>query len=720
MIGINLAKQSMCNQSKIKQFGMYLWLFLIGIMVFPVNAAVKIKTSSQNTIRGMDIVADANGAIITKIAFDQPLTFTPTGVMLDNPARLYFDLPGVNSAIDKPGSMASQGVLRDIQLAKTDSRTRLVMNLHEAASHEVQIDGNQLLITLTSSMRSTRNGPSQPLAARQNSSQQQTQLSLVDLDFRRGTQGEGQIKVDLSQPGAVIDVHRQGNKLHVEFIQAYLPSNLKQRLDVADFGTPVRIIETRADKDRVSMLVEPQGNWEHSAFQAGTSFVLDIRAVASGEAMPVHKKLASGGYTGEKLSLNFQDVEIRAVLQVIADFTDLNIIASDSVKGNLTIRLKNVPWDQALDIVLQNHDLDKRRAGNVIFVAPREEMAAREKLQLEQQQQISELEVLQTETFKLNYRTASSIALKGIMSQRGTIEVDDISNTLTITDIPARLVEVAKHISNLDTQVRQVMIETRIVEATDTFSRNLGARFGVQNATRISDRRLGVSGNLGSSSELAAGASPTIDGQNLNVNLPAAALAGVAGGPAALGLSLIKINNGTLINLELSALESDSKGRIIASPRLVTANRVEASIEQGTEIPFQIISVTRPQIQFKKAVLGLKVTPQITPDDNIIMKLKINQDTRGENTPAGPAIDTKQIITEVLVENGGTVVIGGIFEQTEKADRNRVPFLADVPIFGHLFRNTAKRNDKRELLIFVTPRILNETLGDSIRSALNY
>ena len=717
MIRFNLTRWFMCNRTGIRQFRLYLWLFLMGMIVFPVNAAV--NPSIRNTIRSMDIATDSNGSIITKIAFDQPLASVPAGVILDNPARLYFDFPGVGSSIEKPGGVAGQGVLRDIELAKTDSRTRLVMNLHEVTSHEAKIEGNYLLVTLTGAMRSTRNAPSQPLIARQNFGQQQTQLSLVGMDFRRGTQGEGQIRVDLSQPGAVIDVRRQGNQLYVEFIHAYLPSNLRQRLDVTDFATPVRIIETRADKDRVSMLVEPQGNWEHSAFQSGTSFVLDIRAVASGEAMPVHKKLASGGYTGEKLSLNFQDVEIRAVLQVIADFTDLNIIASDSVKGSLTIRLRNVPWDQALDIVLQNHDLDKRRAGNVIFVAPREEMAAREKLQLEQQQQISELEVLQTETFKLNYRTASSIALKGIMSQRGTIEVDDISNTLTITDIPARLAEVAKHLANLDTQVRQVMIETRIVEATDTFSRNLGARFGIQNATRINDRRLGISGNLGNSSELAAGG-PTGGGENLNVNLPAAALAGVAGGPAALGLSLIKINNGTLINLELSALESDSKGRVIASPRLVTANRVEASIEQGTEIPFQTVSATRPQIQFKKAVLGLKVTPQITPDDNIIMKLKINQDTRGENTPSGPAIDTKQIITEVLVENGGTVVIGGIFEQTEKNERNRVPFLADVPILGHLFRNTARRNDKRELLIFVTPRILNETLGDSIRSALNY
>lgn len=694
-----------------------IWQYLSICILLVTWSYVQTAAASVNMLRAVDISSQTDGRTVVRVTLDKAVEAPPAGVLLSDSDRLYFDLEQIDSALDKSGKIPGRGVIKNIDVVSAESRTRLVMNLSKTVTYETSVEGNHLLISLRNNEIPGRTSTRPPGSTRGET------MSLCDIDFHRGTQGEGRVEVELSQPGAVVNVHSHGSRLLVEFMKAYLPPNLERRLNVLDFATPVQSVETVARDGSVQMIIEPKGRWEHTSWQTGTSFVVEIRPVAEAEDIPIHKKLIDGGYTGEKLSLNFQDVEIRSVLQVIADFTDLNIIASDSVKGNLTLRLRDVPWDQALDIVLQTNDLDKRRAGNVIFIAPREEMAAREKLQLEQNQQITELEVLQTEAFKLNYRTASSIPLKGILSQRGSVEVDDISNTLTVTDIPTRLAEVAKHVANLDTQVRQVMIETRIVEATDTFSRNLGARFGVQNATRIGSqtngRRLGISGNLGNSSGLAAGTVSPSGGDNLNVNLPAAALAGVAGGPAALGLSLIKINNGTLINLELSALESDSKGRVIASPRLVTANRVEASIEQGTEIPFQTISVTRPQIQFKKAVLGLKVTPQITPDDNIIMKLQVNQDTRGENTPAGPAIDTKQIVTEVLVENGGTVVIGGIFEQVEKQDRNQVPLLGDIPVLGNLFKNTAKRDDKRELLIFVTPRILNENLSNHIRSALN-
>lgn len=698
-----------------------IWQCLPACILLLAWGYVQTATASVNTLRAVDVSSQTDGRTVVRVTLDKPVEVPPAGVLLNDPDRLYFDLEQMDSALEKSGRISGRGIIKNIDVVPAEGRIRLVMNLSNAAAYETDVEGNHLLISLRSNEVSGGT-PARPSVSTSSPARSET-MSLRDIDFHRGTQGEGRVEVELSQPGAVVNVHSHGSRLLVEFMKAYLPPNLERRLNVLDFATPVQSVETVAREGNVQMIIEPKGRWEHTSWQTGTTFVVEIRPMAEAEDIPIHKKLIDGGYTGEKLSLNFQDVEIRSILQVIADFTDLNIIASDSVKGNLTLRLRDVPWDQALDIVLQTNDLDKRRAGNVIFIAPREEMAAREKLQLEQNQQITELEVLQTEAFKLNYRTASSIPLKGILSQRGSVEVDDISNTLTVTDIPTRLAEVARHVANLDTQVRQVMIETRIVEATDTFSRNLGARFGVQNATRIGSetngRRLGVSGNLSNSSGLAAGTVSPSGGDNLNVNLPAAALAGVAGGPAALGLSLIKINNGTLINLELSALESDSKGRVIASPRLVTANRVEASIEQGTEIPFQTISVTRPQIQFKKAVLGLKVTPQITPDDNIIMKLQVNQDTRGENTPAGPAIDTKQIVTEVLVENGGTVVIGGIFEQVEKQDRNQVPLLGDIPVLGNLFKNTAKRDDKRELLIFVTPRILNENLSNNIRSALN-
>lgn len=691
------------------------WVMLLLCCQWPVFATDRFMQETlldRNSINEIDVTRQRNRQIIVKVALDQPLAAPPAGITLTQPDRIFFDFANTVNALGKNIHEVGEEDLRSIHFAQTDHRTRMVMNLSKPMTYETRVNGDHLLIVLTG-MGYAEASPaapppiSSPLADRQ----ERQLLSLQDIDFKRGPNGEGRIEVDLSMPGAGIDVRQQGNRIVVEFLKTYLPPNLERRLDVVDFATPVQIIETSIKEHNVQMVVEPKGRWEHTSFQAGTKFVLDVKPVAENGDVPVHKKLITGGYTGEKLTLNFQNVEVRAILQVLADFTNLNIIASDSVKGYLTLRLKDVPWDQALDIVLQSQELDKRRVGNVIFVAPREELTAREKLDLESRQQITELEPLQTETFKLNYRTASSIPLKGILSQRGTVEIDDISNTLTVTDVPARLAEVAKFLAGLDTSVRQVMIEARIVEATDSFSRNLGARFGVQNASRIGGRNLGISGNLDSSSALAAGAPPG-GGQNLNVNLPAAAVAGAAGGPAALGLSLIKINNGSLINLELSALETDSKGRIIASPRLVTANRVEATIEQGTEIPFQIVSqLGRPQIQFKKAVLALKVTPQITPDDNIIMRLQVNQDTRGTDTPAGPAIDTKQITTEVLVENGGTVVIGGIFERTERQTTNKIPFLGDVPILGNVFKNSARRDDKRELLIFVTPRILNDNLS---------
>ncbi|WP_430231082.1 type IV pilus secretin PilQ [Nitrosomonas communis] len=687
-----------------------LLLILFQVSIVAADNPARVASMQQNRINAIDVVSNRNRQIIVKVSLDQLLDTAPVGISLNNPDRIYFDFINTVNALGKRVQAVGEGDLKSIDIVQTENRTRLVMNLLKPMTYETKMVGNQLFISLNGlNAKKTVHTPVYPFNSVD--MQEEKLLSLQDIDFKRGLNGEGRVEVDLSAPGIGVDVRQQDNRIMIEFINAYLPPHLERRVDVVDFATPVQTIETMTKDNNVQMVIKSKGRWEHTSYHAGARFILDVKPIVESEDVPAHRKLLTGGYTGEKLSLDFQNVEVRSVLQVLADFTNLNIIASDSVKGSLTLRLKDVPWDQALDIVLQSQELDKRRVGNVIFIAPREELAAREKTELESRQQITELEPLHTETFRLNYRTASSIPLKGILSQRGTVEVDDISNTLTVTDIPIRLAEVAKHIRNLDTPVRQVMIESRIVVATDTFSRNLGARFGVQSAHQIGNRNLGISGNLDSSSSLATGAAPG-GGQNLNVNLPAAAIAGAAGGPAALALSLIKINDDSLINLELSALESDSKGRVIASPRLVTANRVEATIEQGTEIPFQIVSqLGRPQIQFKKAVLALRVTPQITPDDNIIMKLQVNQDTRGQDTPAGPAIDTKQITTEVLIENGGTVVIGGIFERAENIANNKVPLLGDVPILGNIFKNNSRRDDKRELLIFVTPRILNENLS---------
>ncbi|MCO6428298.1 AMIN domain-containing protein, partial [Nitrosomonas communis] len=498
------------------------------------------RAALQNRINAIDVTGNRNRQIIVKVSLDQPPVSAPAGVSLNNPDRIYFDFINTVNALGKRRQEAGDGNLHSINIVQSDNRTRLVMNLLKPMTYETRIDGSFVLILLSG--LDVGEITSTPLHSLKTVAMQEKKLlSLQDIDFKRGPNGEGRVEVDLSASGAGIDVRQQGNRIIVEFIKTYLPPNLERRLDVVDFATPVQTIETISKGDRVQMVIESKGRWEHTSYQTGSRLILEVKAIVESEDVPAHKKLITGGYTGEKLSLNFQNVEVRSVLQVLADFTNLNIIASDSVKGNLTLRLKDVPWDQALDIVLQSQELDKRRVGNVIFVAPREELTAREKLELESRQQISELEPLHTETFKLNYRTASSIPLKGILSQRGTVEIDDISNTLTVTDIPLRLAEVAKHISNLDTSVRQVMIEARIVEATDTFSRNLGARFGVQSVNQIGNRNLGVSGNLDSSSALAAGATPS-GGQNLNVNLPAAAIAGIAGGPAALALSLIKIN----------------------------------------------------------------------------------------------------------------------------------------------------------------------------------
>ncbi len=690
-----------------------LQLLLIGIFYQSSFAVAEMSEGDQtfrNSIIAINVVNASNGQITVKITLDQPLGSAPVGFSLTNPDRIVFDFTNSINGLGRNMQEVGNSDLRSINIVQTENRSRLVMNLLRPMTYQAKTQDNHVVITLKAVNLSSVAATS--TLSKIINSNENTLKSLQDIDFRRGANGEGRIEVLLSEPGTAVDVHTQGERIVVEFVKTYLPPNLARRLDVLDFATPVQIIETLTKGDNVQLVVEPKGRWEHTSYQSGTRFFLEVKPIIESEDVPAHKKLMNGGYTGEKLSLNFQNVEVRSVLQVIADFTNLNIIASDSVKGSLTLRLKDVPWDQALDIVLQSYELDKRRVGNVIFVAPREELAAREKLDLESRQQISELEPVQTETFQLNYRTASSIPLTGILSQRGTVEMDDISNTLTVTDIPIRLAEVAKHVKNLDTSVRQVMIEARIVEATETFSRTLGARFGLQNATQMGNRNLGISGNLDHSSGLASGLLSPGGGQNLNVNLPASGLAAAAGGPAALGLSLIKINNGTLVNMELSALETDSRGRVIASPRLVTANRVEAVIEQGTEIPFQIVSqLGRPQIQFKKAVLSLRVTPQITPDDNVIMRLRVNQDTRGQDTPAGPAIDTKQITTEVLVDNGGTVVIGGIFESADRLNRNQLPLLGDIPILGNLFKNSLRREDRRELLIFVTPRILNENLS---------
>lgn len=666
---------------------------------------------AQNSVRAIDISTFLSGEVIAKLTFDHPLTTLPKGVALSNPHRIYFDLYDIANGIGKQvQEAAAEGDLRSINIVQVENRTRVVMNLSKLMRYELHPQDNILLIKLISV---DGNQASNAVVRFAEETSTKKMNSLQDIDFRRGANGEGRVEVDMTKEGVSVDVQQQGDHIIVEFVDTLLPGSLRKRLDVMDFATPVQTVETSKKGDNVRMLVKAGGRWEHSARQTGARFVLEVRALSEDEEEIAKKNRVNGGYTGDRLSLNFQDVEVRAVLQVIADFTNLNIVASDSVGGNLTLRLKDVPWDQALDIVLQAQGLDKRKTGNVIFVAPRKEMADRELLDIEAKQQISELEPLRSEVFNLNHRRVNSMSFEGMLSKRGAVSLDEISNTVTVTDIPSRLDEIRKRIQKLDAFQRQVMIEARIVEAIEAFSRNLGARFGIQNATNIGGQNLGISGNVTGSSALAGGGAAS-GANNMNVNLPAAAATGLLGGPAALGLSLMKINNGRLINLELSALETDRRGRVIASPRVVTAHGIEATIEQGDRVPYQqATSSGATSIRFMDATLRLRVKPLITHNGQIDMELNVNQDKIGTpiNQFLPPPINTKQVTTKVLVENGGTVVIGGIFDRTENEIVNKVPMLGDIPILGSVFRNIAKVDDKRELLIFVTPRILSDNLN---------
>jgi type IV pilus assembly protein PilQ len=470
----------------------------------------------------------------------------------------------------------------------------------------------------------------------------------------------------------------------------------------------------QAGNTRITLV--PKGRWEQAAYQTDKRFIIEVKPVVDD---PAAKQKYGKGYTGDKLSLNFQNIEVRAVLQVIADFTNLNIITSDTVTGNLTLRLKDVPWDQALDIILQAKGLDMRKTGNVVWIAPRDELATKEKLALEAQAQIADLEPLRTETFQLNYQKAEAFQKiltdpqQKILSKRGSAVIDPRTNIIFVQDTAGKLDEVRELLKTVDIASRQVLIEARIVEASDTFSRNLGARIGYHGGTgKIpgGDNRFLAGGNLNDTGfhtgQVAT--DPDFIADSLFTNMPAPGLGGVTAGQ----FSLILMNDALtrFLNLEISALQADGKGKIISSPRVVTADNVEAVIEQGTEIPYQqATSSGATSVSFRKATLSLKVKPQITPDDNIIMKLNVNKDSVGANTSAGPAIDTKQVTTEVLVENGGTVGLGGIYTQDESSTVTKVPMLGDIPVLGVFFRQDLKRNDKRELLIFVTPKVVKET-----------
>jgi len=683
-------------------YALALWLAGAGAALAQVNSIEAFNVSQQDS------------KTVVRVTTKEALKSVPPNFAITSPARIAFDFPNTLNALGRGSQTIGEGALRSMNLVQGAGRTRMVLNLTRPVPHEASINGKDLVITL-SAPAVAQGGAGAHFAE----GKADVTHAVRNIDFRRGAAGSGRVVVDLSDSSTGIDIRQQGQSIVVDFLKTSLPENLRKRFDVIDFATPVQTVSAFQQGDNVRLVIEPKGQWEHNAYQSDNQFVVEVKPVAD-----TSKLSTRGKYKGEKLSLNFQNVEVRAVLNVIADFTDLNIITSDSVTGNITLRLKDVPWDQALDIILQTRGLDMRKTGNVIWIAPTDELATREKLALEAAKQINDLEQTRTESFQLNYQKAAEVqkllsdTSQRILSKRGSAVVDPRTNTLFVQDTPTRLAEVRKLIAKIDVPVRQVMIEARIVEANDTFSKNLGARLGYNEAgtghkllgdvnTRFTFG--GGLANTGYQTGQIATPQPNFMTDSLNVNLPAAGLNAFSTGQ----FSFILFNSAMsrFLNLEISALEADGKGKVISSPRVLTADQVEAVIEQGTEIPYQqATSSGATAVSFRKANLSLKVKPQITPDGNVIMTLDVNKDQPGPTTPAGVQINTKHVKTEVLVENGGTVVIGGIYEQSDRTDITKIPLFGDLPLVGWMFKNNTTNTSKTELLVFITPKIVNERL----------
>lgn len=683
--------------------------------------ALAVAQAQPNSIESI-LVSQQGGEVLVKVTTKSELATVPANFSVASPARIAFDFPSTGNALGRSSQTLNEAHLRSFNIVEVGDRTRLVLNLNKLSTFNTRLSGRDLYISLAMPTNAEAVAQSDKTSRFAEPSANEGTQTLRNVGFRRGKDGEGRVVVELSDPNTGIDIRQQGTKLVVEFLRASVAEEFLKRYDVTDFGTPITQMEVVRSGANTRLTVTPTGLWEHNAYQSENQFILEVKRLVEDP-----NKLVQGskpGYQGEKLSLNFQNIDVRSVLQVIADFTDNNIITSDTVGGSLTLRLKDVPWDQALDIILDAKGLDKRKTGNVIWIAPRDELTAKEKLALESQQQVSELEPLRTETFQLNYHKAEVLYKsilddkdKRFLSKRGSIVMDTRTNKLIVTDIPSRLEDIRRILIELDVATRQVLIEARIVEANEDFAKNLGARLGI-NQSAAGSVQLGRAGlNIGGSAAATGFQTGQVQTQpnfltdSLSTNLRANNITPRTPGQ----LSFVLFNSAAtrFLNLELSALEQDGKGKVISSPRVMTSDQNEALIEQGVEIPYQqATSSGATSVSFRKANLKLQVKPQITPDGRVQMALDINKDTPNTqlSTGSGVAIDTKHVKTDVLVENGGTVVIGGIYTQDERRTQTRVPFLGDLPYVGFLFRSTETRDNRAELLIFVTPRIVSDNL----------
>jgi type IV pilus assembly protein PilQ len=696
---------------------------MMGAMAVVALAAASITAQAADPVQlqAIDVQTLSGQQVQLKLHMSgpapEPLPFT-----IDKPARIAFDLPNTTLALASRRFDVRSGGVDTVLAAEANGRARVVVNVDSLMPYTTKVDGNMIVVTLGQQPGADVGKPA-PARAVSASTGAPVERAIRTIDFRRGADGTGRVIVQLTDPRTPVNVRQEGQQIVVDFAGTAMPKNLMRRYDVMDFATPVQTVDAVRVDSSSRLVISSQGDFEQLAYQSDNQYTVEIKPSSKRTAGAEEKK----EYTGERLTLNFQDIDVRSVLQLLADTSGQNIVVSDSVSGNLTLRLQNVPWDQALDIVLRTKGLDKRRQDNVIIIGPTEELATREKAELAAHKEVQELSPTHTEFMQVNYAKVADLAKlikstgakDSMLSPRGSLSVDERTNTLLVQDTSDKLTDIRRLVQTLDVPVKQVLIEARIVIVSDTFERDLGARLGITGFTTAGPGSLiSVSGNnIGTDSMLssafpASSAAPSgfVNFPTLNnryqVNTPAANTNG------SIGLSVLSGKH--VLDLELEAAQNEGKTETISSPRVITANQKQATIMQGVEIPYQeSASSGATTTQFKDAVLKLKVTPLITPDNRVILDLDVSDDSVGQQVTSAtggsvPSIDTRQIITQVLVNDGQTVVLGGILDTTKSRTANKVPFFADIPILGYLFRSTTDINNKTELLIFITPKILRE------------
>lgn len=713
---------NICNAIK-NRFAPRRW----GIRVLALLACCTASLASAATITALDANMLPGDGMEVRVRFDGAAPEVK-GYSIERPARIALDLVGADSALKTRQHNLGTGNARSVTVVEAKNRTRLIFNLDQLTGYSTEVEGQELVVVLGRD-RAPAGDPARADQGAAAAPPRGVQESIRNIDFRRGSDGEGRVVVTLSKPSIPVDVKEEGGRIQARFVGAGVGNELVRRLDVTDFATPVQYVETRSDDGSTVITIEPTGTWEYLAYQADNEFSINIKPLTRGEAE--RKKRESFKYTGEKLSLNFQDIEVRSVLQLIADFTELNLVASDTVTGKITLRLQSVPWDQALDLILKTKGLDKRKVGNVLLVAPADEIAAREQLELESQKKIASLAPLRTEFISINYARAEELktlitgesGATALISERGSVSVDQRTNTLIIQDTVAKLQEIRDLIQQLDIPVQQVLIEARVVVATTDLSDEFGVRWGGLgydgNSLANDGRSMAISGRLTSLRELHYANVDRDDDGSLgemeefdeDTNNDMIVDMGVDSADATrFAIGFTSLSSG-LIELELSALESEGRGELVATPKVLTADQQPAVIASGQQIPFNVATSSgATAVEFIEAELRLEVTPQVTPEGDVIMQLKVNNDALGSDLD-NPTISTNRVETTVLVNDGETVVLGGIFQQEQINSLIKTPFLGDIPWLGALFRKKVKRDSKQELLIFITPRLVKETMA---------